>query len=555
MLGILLNSVIEIIGLGALIPVINLVINPDVIHTNAMMAMVYSWSQFVGVRSDSDFLIVCCITLILGFLSKALFALLIKLFQARFSYGVAHRISGATWSFHFASSLEQMNSRDSGRILAEINGWPNQFAIAFLMGGLTVITEVVVIAFIAIGLICYEPILFLGISLFLGSGTLIIRSLTRRRLASYSTSRKHIEPNTNSLIQSAVRGFIEVISFRAEDAIRDIYLKDRLTLLRIASNTAVLSVLPAKLYEVLSITAIAGAIILSLSLGKTESSFVEILSLMAVGAYRTMPSLSRINGSIIQMRAHEHVLQAIEVAFTALGFLKDKTPLPEYTIEEVTALEARNLTLSYTNRSKPILSNFSFRFESGKIYGITGPSGSGKTTLLNSLLSLHKPNSGDIFIQQRTDQLCLGSEMKAKNWLQNIGYLSQDPFLFSGTLRENLTMRVPQSEVNEALAIDLIQKLKLTECLGPSPLQFSLQEGGNNLSGGQRQRLALLRALHYSRPVLILDEATSALDVNLRDVVFDLLRDRAKNGSIVILVTHDLSLIENCDEVVKLGAT
>jgi ABC-type bacteriocin/lantibiotic exporter with double-glycine peptidase domain len=94
--------------------------------------------------------------------------------------------------------------------------------------------------------------------------------------------------------------------------------------------------------------------------------------------------------------------------------------------------------------------------------------------------------------------------------------------------------------------------LQLEECLGGSPLDFQLQEGGSNLSGGQQQRLALLRALQVHRPVLILDEATSALDTELRDVVFALLRDRASQGCNVILVTHDREIAERCDDVLEL---
>ena len=80
-----------------------------------------------------------------------------------------------------------------------------------------------------------------------------------------------------------------------------------------------------------------------------------------------------------------------------------------------------------------------------------------------------------------------------------------------------------------------------------------LHDGGNNLSGGQQQRLALLRALQIKRPVLILDEATSALDSKLRDVVFELLRERAAAGCNVILVTHDNELAQRCDDVLELG--
>ena len=134
-----------------------------------------------------------------------------------------------------------------------------------------------------------------------------------------------------------------------------------------------------------------------------------------------------------------------------------------------------------------------------------------------------------------------------------MGYLSQQPFLFQGSVRDNLTLRVPGATLNEERVTSLIQKLHLDDCLGNNPLEFGLHEGGSNLSGGQQQRLALLRALQVHRPVLILDEATSALDSELRDVVFDLLRERAAAGCNVILVTHDNELAQRCDDVLDLG--
>ena len=114
-------------------------------------------------------------------------------------------------------------------------------------------------------------------------------------------------------------------------------------------------------------------------------------------------------------------------------------------------------------------------------------------------------------------------------------------------------MRVPNMTVDEEEVNRLIAHLDLTDCLGDEPLEFELLEGGNNLSGGQQQRLAILRALRIQRPVLILDEATSALDGLKRDAVFELLRKRADSGTNVLLITHDMSLAEQCDTVLDLG--
>ena len=211
-------------------------------------------------------------------------------------------------------------------------------------------------------------------------------------------------------------------------------------------------------------------------------------------------------------------------------------------------------TLSYEALDVPVFEQFNHSFSCGKVHAIVGPSGSGKSTLISALLGLHKPAQGTVEVQLNSEKpIILGDGLDLDDWILHVGYLSQQPFLFQGTVRNNLTLRVPGAKLNEDLTGSLIHELQLDDCLGVNPLAFELQEGGSNLSGGQQQRLALLRALQINKPVLILDEATSALDSELRDVVFDLLRERAAGGCNVILVTHDTELAHRCDDVLDLG--
>ncbi|NDC88518.1 MAG: ATP-binding cassette domain-containing protein, partial [Bacteroidetes bacterium] len=147
----------------------------------------------------------------------------------------------------------------------------------------------------------------------------------------------------------------------------------------------------------------------------------------------------------------------------------------------------------------------------------------------------------------------LYADLGQLEWLAQTAYLAQHPFLFEGTVKENLTLRIPSFQLDVDLVNNLVDRLELRSSLGDDPLQFVLQEGGSNLSGGQQQRLALLRALQVERPVLILDEATSALDERMRDVVFSLLRERADAGATVILVTHDMEIAAQCDERLNLA--
>ena len=267
LLSIFVNSIVEILGLAVVVPVIGLVVQPETIQrTNTEIHLIVA----PRINTPSRFLIALCGLMIGAFLFKAMFGLLVNLFQTRFSYSVAHRLSGLMWSYHFSQSLERMRGNDSGRILSEINGWPLQFANAFMVGGLMMVNEIIVISLIAIGLLNYNPVVFLSIALLIGSGAILIRRATKKRLLAYSDIRRQIEPRTNTLITNAVRGFLEVITFRRPTP--SARTKDRWTIFRLMSNTGVPTP-PCCAYEVIAVIAIAGSIIIALLQGTPELIF------------------------------------------------------------------------------------------------------------------------------------------------------------------------------------------------------------------------------------------------------------------------------------------
>ena len=553
-IGIFVNSFVEILGLAAVVPVIGLVIQPELIQDNAYLARAFEWTSAIGIDTERKFLMFASIALVAAFLFKAIFNLGLNLIQTRFSLGIGHRISGLMWQYHFSQSLEKMRSAMSGRVLAEINGWPNLLANKFIVGNMRFLNELVVISVIAIGLVAYKPIVLISVSFLLGIGAFLIRKFTKDRLQAYSEIQKVLGPQTATLINNAVRGFLEVMSFKASDAIRAGYLQKTAMLFRISSNSQIMNMAPAKLYEVLAVTAVSASIFISLLLRDTNEAFLNLLILMALSAYRIMPSMSRLNGQIMGMRQSYYVLNVIESALQ--GWEETQKAEREETPQQWASvhIELEGISVGYSTLPEPVLADLSCRFDAGKVHAIVGPSGSGKSTLVNAILGLHPFDAGAMRTGENDAHLAIfGNDLTLKAWLSHIGYLSQQPFLFNGPVRDNLTMRIPGATIDEEAVMLLIHELDLTDCLGDDPLNFELLEGGNNLSGGQQQRLAILRALRIERPVLILDEATSALDGKKRDAVFKLLRERARKGTNVLLITHDMGLAEQCDTILDLG--
>lgn len=207
-------------------------------------------------------------------------------------------------------------------------------------------------------------------------------------------------------------------------------------------------------------------------------------------------------------------------------------------------IEIEDISFAYEGSSKEVIKNLSLTIPAGKKVALVGPSGSGKSTLVNLILGFYKPQKGIIKI----DEVNL-DEINLRKLRTATGYLSQDPFIFEGTILENITFGNPEAslgDVNEAIeqAIlsDFIQSL-------PEGVNTHVGEKGVRLSGGQKQRLAIARVLITNPRILILDEPTSNLDKKTEDELQKSLSNVMK-GRTVITIAHRLWTIQNSDIVV-----
>ena len=211
---------------------------------------------------------------------------------------------------------------------------------------------------------------------------------------------------------------------------------------------------------------------------------------------------------------------------------------PEGCYKQMERIEARNLSFAYGEDA--VFQNASFSLPKGAFAAITGASGIGKSTLLKLMLGVFKPNDGDLYIRQEVGELPLSRDTRGL-----FAYVPQGNFLFSGTLRENITISKPQAtqeEIEEAIRISCMDQFlpQLSE-----GLDTRIGENGLGLSEGQVQRLAIARAILSGAPILLLDEATSALDSETERTVLE--RIARLPGRTCIAVTHRPTALELAD--------
>ena len=208
-------------------------------------------------------------------------------------------------------------------------------------------------------------------------------------------------------------------------------------------------------------------------------------------------------------------------------------------------VEFKNITFRYGNR-KPVLKNLSFTIPKGKKIALVGSSGSGKSTIAKLLLKYYEPEEGEILIDgQDINEISNDSLRRA------ISYVPQSIELFSKSIYDNIRITKTDSSMEEVVeaakeadAHDFIKKL---------PMQYHtyLEESGNGLSGGEKQRIALARAFLKKSGFYILDESTSNLDFATENIIFDMIYNKFRNKSMLI-IAHRLATIKNCDCIIVL---
>ncbi len=318
----------------------------------------------------------------------------------------------------------------------------------------------------------------------------------------------------------------------------------------ITSNLALAKILGAFFPMMIFFTNLSSAVVLYLG-GKqtitadiTPGDFVAFMSYLSLLTWPMM-AMGWVSNLIQRGKASLDRLQRIFDTYPDVADIPDARSVGRAR----GGIEFRNVSFTYGRASGPngpVLSEIDIHVKPGGILGIVGPPGSGKTTLLSLIPRLYDVKEGGVFLDGHDIR-----SLKIGDLRSNIAFVPQEPFLFAGTIRDNILLNNPNSAVSELVPAAREACLHDTVTSFPKGYDTVVGEKGIILSGGQKQRVALARAFMKEAPLLILDDPISQVDTQTGEAIIQAIRSRSR-GKTVIMASHRLSALTFADRIISL---
>jgi ATP-binding cassette, subfamily B, bacterial len=483
--------------------------------------------------------------LLLASITVAMISRIAKAFQDYFLTTITQKFGANVFTDGLQHAMklpyqdfEDQRSGETLSILTKVRTDTEKLIAAFINILFPVIVGIVFVAIYASQIHWMLPFIYFG-GIFL---LVIMSSLLSRKIKSIQ---KNIVTETNSLAGATTE------SLRNIELVKSLGLTGQ-EVVRLNKNTfKILGLELNKVKRTRTISFIQGTFVNTLRqvilfmlmwlIFHNRMDFAQLVT-MQVFSFFVFGPLQEIGNIIIAYREAEASLNNFNV-------LMQKAPEPTAAdpkhIGNIESLVFKNVGFKHQTASVKAIDNISFSASIGETIAFVGPSGSGKSTLMKLLVGLYRAQDGKILYNGIEEK-----EISLEDLRSQVGFVTQDTNLFSGSIRENLMFVNPNATEQELN--DVLIKASATNLLAKAEkgLDTMLGEGGLKLSGGEKQRISIARALIRNPKLLIFDEATSALDSLTEEEITDTIRDiSALKEQITILIAHRLSTIMHADRI------
>jgi ABC-type multidrug transport system fused ATPase/permease subunit len=531
------SAIAETLSIGSVLPLLNAIIQDP---TAGEHGRLMGWARELSAETR---LLVASGMVVGLFLFRSALTLARDYYTAHFTNGLRHMWSTRIFENYVYGDLLEIRKEKQGHV---INSMVNEpiYAAKGVQALIDASVAILVVAAIGVFLLWLNFWITVTSLLLVGVGIGLLWRFSTTYSENVGKRRVGYNQTINHLIAESVTGIRQIKVFSAESRVCKEMNGNVRSLMGMMTRFSLFNAAPKAVGEFLVILLIVSALCVGHFVFQKDLAL--LLPETAVFALALMKLFSM--GSLILAKRME-----VATYWPSVKLVHERaSQLPAEFQEQESATPALSGKLSMRDVSfnfqggPSVLSGLSIELVKGQVVGLVGKSGAGKSTLCDILTKLVMPTTGDIYID---DQAL--SSIGRSAWRKRVGYVSQEPFLFHASVRDNIKIGMPEASDESVIRAAKAAQADAFIASLPNGYDTLVGVGGVGLSGGQKQRLALAQAFLRRPDVLVLDEATSGLDPETETEVFKALR-QAFSESLVILVTHRLSSLKSADQILFL---
>tara|TARA_Y100000589_G_scaffold71273_1_gene63704 strand:+ start:4142 stop:5935 length:1794 start_codon:yes stop_codon:yes gene_type:complete len=540
-----INSLLEFITIGSMIPFLTFVSNPNkaleiksiklfseifnIQQTNQLF--IYVSILFLLIIISSGFIKIICIKLINDFSAILKIELGNKLYK---------KILYQDYNFHLNTNSSKLISSQIQQLDAALSVL-NQFMLVSL--------SILSMSGIIISLIFINGRIVIFITTFSFVFYFLASYFTKKFVDSYGKIIFETRVNIIKIVQESLGYIRQIILDDSHQFFIKEYNKSNSKNAKANSLSTTIAQLPRYLMEIIILSAMVLVIMIMYLNGYDFYNSISIFGAFILGLQKLLPLFQKIFTSIYFIRQDRLNLYAVVSLLKETNKSISLISANRELIELNKNLEFKNISFAYSNNpEKKVLKSINFQLNRGDVIGIVGKTGAGKSTFIDLLLGLAEPTSGNIYIDGKKM-----NPISFRDFRLSVSSVPQDYFLLDRTIKENIVFGQLDSDINYSLLNTVLESSMLKEFVNSLPygLETYVGEDGVRLSGGQKQRIAIARALYKKHSLLILDEATSSVDSETELNILKNISNMNKRITI-LMIAHRLQTLKNCDYIIEL---
>ena len=543
MLLMLAGAVAELVTIGAVVPFISLMAQPDRAYDYPFLQDIFEvagWDQPQSILLPMTVLFLGIV--VLSTATRLLLAYVSNRFIFALGYDVGIKLYSSVLNQPYAYHI----SKNTSEVIAGIN--KVQIMVnAVLRPLMEALTAIVLAIGILAALIFVDAVTAIVAGALFGAIYLVVMKLIGLKLAQNGRIIAAAQSTRIRCVQEGLGGIRDVILDGTQPHYVKVFSRVDQQFRKAQATNAFLGAAPRFLIEAIGIVLIVGlAYRLSLQPGGLLGA-LPVLGALALGAQRLLPLFQKMFMAWAQVTGNRQifvdVLSMLNLPARRLDSMNESRPL-RFERE----ISVRDLSFQYTPDEAPVLRALDIEIPKGSRVGIIGKTGSGKTTIMDILMGLLDPSAGMVLV----DGTPLGPDNR-RTWQDRIAHVPQHIYLADASVAENIALGIPLENIDMHRVREAARQAQVADFIDASSAGYQARVGerGIQLSGGQRQRIGIARALYKNADVLILDEASSALDSATEQAVMTSL-ERLDANLTILIVAHRVQTLQACDLIIRL---